>query len=139
MRQVLSDSGQKLLKGTGLLYATGRDTRIRKQYVYHPNGETLRDEKKFDALRMFAEVLPRIRSRVTRDLARDHLDRRRVLALTVRIMDQTLIRVGNTMYAKSNNSSVARTSPQNFSAPGIGKKEADRFMANALLWVEKFR
>jgi DNA topoisomerase I len=86
------------------LQATGRDARRRKQYRYHPRWRELRDETKFDRMIAFGEALASIREHVERDLARPGLPRERVLAAIVRLLDVTLIRVGNEEYAKDNRS-----------------------------------
>lgn len=89
---------------SGHLQATGRDSRGRKQYRYHERWRVVRDETKFEHLISFGEALPRIRERVDRDLRRPRLDRERVLALAVAVLDRTLIRVGNPEYARENDS-----------------------------------
>ncbi|HWL73068.1 MAG TPA: DNA topoisomerase IB [Burkholderiaceae bacterium] len=88
----------------GHLQATGRDTRGRKQYKYHPRWREVRDETKYTRMILFAEALPRIRERVDTDLAQPGLTRSKVLATVVRLLETTLIRVGNEEYAKSNKS-----------------------------------
>ena len=88
----------------GHLQATGRDARGRKQYRYHPRWREARDETKYERMVSFAEALPAIRDRVDRDLARPGLPRRKVLATVVRLLETTLIRVGNEEYAKENRS-----------------------------------
>jgi DNA topoisomerase-1 len=88
----------------GHLQATGRDARGRKQYRYHPRWHEVRDAAKYERLVDFARALPRIRRRTDRDLRRRGLPREKVLALVVRLLEQTLIRVGNDEYAKSNRS-----------------------------------
>jgi DNA topoisomerase-1 len=88
----------------GHLQATGRDARGRKQYRYHPHWRARRDEVKFDRLIEFGEALPRIRRRTNRDLARPGLPREKVLAGIVRLLELTLIRVGNDEYARLNRS-----------------------------------
>jgi DNA topoisomerase-1 len=88
----------------GHIQATGRDERGRKQYLYHPRWRAVRDETKFGRLVAFAEALPRIRAQVARDLARPGLSRERVLALILRLLETSLIRVGNEEYARSNRS-----------------------------------
>jgi DNA topoisomerase-1 len=88
----------------GHLQATGRDARGRKQYRYHPRWREVRDETKYGRLIAFAEVLPRIRRRVDRDIRRRTLERRRVVATVVRLLDETSIRVGNAEYARENGS-----------------------------------
>jgi len=88
----------------GHLQATGRDARGRKQYRYHPRWRTRRDRDKFARIVAVAKVLPRIRRRCDRDLARRGLSRDKVLAAVVRLLELTLIRVGNDEYAKLNRS-----------------------------------
>ncbi len=88
----------------GHIQATGRDARGRKQYRYHPRWREVRDSNKFDKLALFARVLPRIRRQVERDLKEKGMPRRKVLAAVVRLLEQTLIRVGNEEYARQNHS-----------------------------------
>ena len=84
----------------GHLQATGRDARGRKQYRYHPRWRAVRDETKYERLVGFGEVLPRIRERVARDLAEQGLSRTRVLAMVVRLLETTFIRVGNERHGR---------------------------------------
>ena len=88
----------------GHLQATGRDARGRKQYRYHKRWAEVRGETKFERMIEFAENLPRIRSRVERDLALTGLPREKVLASAVRLLETTSIRIGNEEYARSNDS-----------------------------------
>jgi DNA topoisomerase IB len=88
----------------GHLQATGRDARRRKQYRYHPRWRELRDHGKFNRVLAFGEALPAVRRLVRRDLALPGLPREKVLALLVRLLDETLIRIGNESYARDNNS-----------------------------------
>ena len=88
----------------GHIQATGRDARGRKQYRYHPRWRAVRDEAKYGRLIEFARALPKIRRRTDRDLRRRHLPREKVLALMVRLLEATLIRVGNDEYARENRS-----------------------------------
>jgi DNA topoisomerase IB len=88
----------------GHLQATGRDARGRKQYRYHPQWRRLRDHGKFDRVLDFGEALPRLRRRAARDLAQPGLPCDKVLALLVRLLDETLIRVGNECYRRNNHS-----------------------------------
>ncbi len=88
----------------GHLQASGRDARGRKQYRYHPDWQRRRGADKFDRMLAFAKVLPRIRRRCDRDLARRGLPREKVLAAIVRLLELTLIRVGNDEYARLNRS-----------------------------------
>jgi DNA topoisomerase-1 len=88
----------------GHLQATGRDARGRKQYRYHPRWRLERDEAKFEHMAEFARVLPAIRRRVAADLRGLPTERSTVLATIVRLLDTTLIRVGNEEYARQNHS-----------------------------------
>jgi DNA topoisomerase-1 len=88
----------------GHLQATGRDARGRKQYRYHARWREMRDADKFDHLSEFARVLPRIRRQVSADMALQGLPRRKVLALIVRLLERTCIRIGNERYAEENDS-----------------------------------
>jgi DNA topoisomerase I len=87
---------------SGHIQATGRDARGRKQYRYHAEWRRVRDEAKFERLAAFGRALPAIRARVAADLGRHALDRERVVAAVVRLLDMTLIRVGNEEYARQN-------------------------------------
>jgi DNA topoisomerase-1 len=89
-------------RANGHLQATGRDARGRKQYRYHAAWREVRDESKFGRLKAFGESLPVIRARVEEDLAQNGLPREKVLAAVVRLLETTLIRVGNEEYARAN-------------------------------------
>ena len=88
----------------GHLQATGRDARGRKQSRYHQRWREVRDETKYERMMAFGAALPTIRHRVEQDLARPALPREKILAAIVRLMETTLIRVGNIEYAKQNQS-----------------------------------
>ena len=88
----------------GHLLATGRDAKCRKQYRYHPRWRAVRDENKYNGMLAFAEALPTIRARVEEDLRLRGLQRRKVLATVVRLLERTFIRVGNEEYARQNKS-----------------------------------
>jgi DNA topoisomerase-1 len=88
----------------GHLLATGRDARGRKQYRYHPEWRRVRDEGKYDRLAEFGEALPSLREQVEADLRRQGAGREKVLALVIRLLDRTLMRVGNAEYAEENES-----------------------------------
>jgi DNA topoisomerase-1 len=89
---------------TGHLQAVGRDARGRKQYRYHPRWRQVRDDTKYKRMLAFAAALPRIRARVAEDLARPGLPREKVLATVLRLLETTLIRVGNEEYVRANKS-----------------------------------
>ncbi len=88
----------------GHLQATGRDARGRKQYRYHANWREVRDETKFGRMIAFGDSLPKIRERIDRDMSQRGLGREKVLATVVKLLETTLIRVGNKEYVKQNNS-----------------------------------
>jgi DNA topoisomerase-1 len=88
----------------GHIQATGRDDRARKQYIYHPEWQRVRDEVKFSRMMDFSESLPKIRSRTEADLRLRGLGKAKVLATVVRLLDLTHVRVGNMEYAEQNSS-----------------------------------
>jgi DNA topoisomerase I len=88
----------------GHIQATGRDARGRKQYRYHPRWHAVRDEVKYGRMVAFAAVLPAIRERTEADLRRQGLPREKILATVVRLLEGTMIRVGNEEYARDNDS-----------------------------------
>lgn len=88
----------------GHLQATGRDARGRKQYRYHPRWRAVRDADKYDRLLDFGAHLEGLRRGIDEDSRRPVLDRDKVLALVLRLLDETLIRVGNQEYADDNDS-----------------------------------
>ncbi len=88
----------------GHIQATGRDDKGRKQYIYHPRWEEVRSQTKFERMLAFSQALPSIRERVDRDLRTRGLSHRKVLAAVVRLLENTLIRVGNPEYARKNQS-----------------------------------
>ncbi|HVV70143.1 MAG TPA: DNA topoisomerase IB [Verrucomicrobiae bacterium] len=88
----------------GHLQATGRDDRRRKQSRYHPSWREIRDQTKYARMIGFAKALPKIRRRVAHDLALRGLPQAKVLASVVRLLEVSLIRVGNQEYARENES-----------------------------------
>ena len=88
----------------GHIQATGRDQRGRKQYRYHPRWSQSRDEVKYSSLADFARALPKVRERIDADLRLRELPRERVVASIVWLLDNTMIRVGNSVYARDNKS-----------------------------------
>ena len=86
----------------GHIQATARDADGRKQYRYHPSYREARDRSKFRRMLEFSEALPALRERIERDLRSGNLGRRQLLAAVVRLLDKTLIRVGNDEYARAN-------------------------------------
>ena len=88
----------------GHLQATGRDARGRKQYRYHVQWRAQRDASKYQRMVDFAQFLPRLRARVRADLRLPGMPRAKVLAAVVRLLERSLIRIGNEEYARSNGS-----------------------------------
>jgi len=88
----------------GHIQATARDAKGRKQYRYHPRWREIRDESKFDRMIAFGEALPALRARVDDDLAQTGLSRSKLLATVVRLLELTLIRIGNEEYVRANES-----------------------------------
>ncbi|GAF60350.1 LOW QUALITY PROTEIN: hypothetical protein JCM18903_254 [Psychrobacter sp. JCM 18903] len=86
------------------LQSTGRDDKARKQYLYHPEWDRVRDQAKFDAMIASLEHLPNLRAQVEKDLKAKSLSRENVLSAVVKLLETTLIRIGNSRYAKLNKS-----------------------------------
>nr|WP_296073346.1 DNA topoisomerase IB [uncultured Actinoplanes sp.] len=83
----------------GHIQATGIDAAGRKQYIYHPQWRTARDEKKFEHALDVAERLPAVRDKLCSDLTGGGLSRQRVLAAVVRLLDLGMFRIGGDQYA----------------------------------------
>ncbi|MBT9263607.1 DNA topoisomerase IB [Pseudomonas sp. MG-9] len=88
----------------GHLQATGRDARGRKQYRYHPRWREVRDADKYSRLREFGLALPKLRKQLETLLAAPGFSRDKVMATVITLLDATLIRVGNSQYARDNRS-----------------------------------
>lgn len=88
----------------GHVQATARDAKGRKQYRYHKRWREVRDANKYESTIAFANVLPRLRERVAADFSKTDTSREKVLATVVRMLETTLVRVGNETYARDNKS-----------------------------------
>ena len=88
----------------GHLQVTGRDLRGRKQYRYHPQWNAERGSGKFDRIVAFGQALPKLRRRVRSDLADKGFARDKVCAVVLKVLANTLIRIGNDDYARVNGS-----------------------------------
>ncbi len=86
----------------GHLQAVGRDLKNRKQYRYHPLWNKIRNQTKFYKMTAFGRQLPKIRRQVDKDLEQKIWSKTKVLALIIRLMEETHIRIGNEQYAKRN-------------------------------------
>lgn len=88
----------------GHLQATGRDARGRKQYRYHPRWREIRDENKYSRMIEFGLALPKVRKQLEAQLAEPGIGRDKVMATVISLLDATLIRIGNSQYARDNRS-----------------------------------
>ncbi len=88
----------------GHLQATGRDARGRKQYRYHPHWREVRDGDKYSRLLAFGTALPKLRQHLEAQLALPGHSRDKVMATVISLLDTTLIRIGNSQYARENRS-----------------------------------
>jgi len=86
----------------GHLQVVGLDEKSRKQYMYHPTWSELRNKTKFFKMITFGKALPKIRKKVDEDLDQKIMNERKILALVIRLMEETHIRIGNEYYAKQN-------------------------------------
>jgi DNA topoisomerase-1 len=114
----------------GHLQATGRDARNRKQYRYHLSWREHRDANKFQHVLAFAQALKGIRKQVADDLESRGLTRNKVLAALVRLLETTLIRIGNDEYARANHS-YGLTTMRNRHAKVLGKKVVFDFVGKS--------
>jgi len=119
----------------GHLQATGRDDRKRKQHRYHPRWREVRDETKYATMVAFAKTLPRIRRRIAQDLKLRGLSRNKVLATVVRLLEVSLIRVGNEEYARDNDS-FGLTTMRNKHVDVNGAKLRFHFRGKSGKWHE---
>jgi DNA topoisomerase-1 len=106
----------------GHIQATGRDARGRKQYRYHAKWRTTRDQSKYELLPAFGAALPRIRAQVKKDIAAAGLPREKILAIIIRLLETTHIRIGNEEYARDNKSyglTTLRTNHVDVKGPAI--------------------
>lgn len=86
----------------GHLQAVGRDVKNRKQYRYHPLWNKIRNQTKFYRMYQFGNQLPKIRAQVDMDLEQKGWTKTKVLALIIRLLEETHIRIGSEQYAKRN-------------------------------------
>jgi DNA topoisomerase-1 len=91
-------------RASGHIQAVGRDAKGRKQYRYHADWSRHASDTKFGRLPEFARALPKLRRRVEADLGTRGISREKVIATAVRLLEITLIRVGNAQYARQNRS-----------------------------------
>jgi DNA topoisomerase I len=83
------------------LQATGFDKAGRKQYIYHPDYRADRDREKYERLIRFGEKLPALRAAMVKHLDNDELDRDRVCAIALRLIDLGWFRVGSDRHTRT--------------------------------------
>ena len=86
----------------GHLQAVGRDAKSRKQYRYHPKWSKIKNQTKFFKMAEFGHALSAIRSQVEKDIIQKAWTKSKVLALVIKLMEETHIRIGNDYYARKN-------------------------------------
>ena len=86
----------------GHLQAFGKDVKNRKQYRYHPIWKKLRNQTKFYKMSIFGTQLHKLRKKVDLDLEGTNWSKDKVIALIIKLMDETHIRIGNEQYARRN-------------------------------------
>lgn len=86
------------------ILATGYDKAGRLQYIYNPTFRARKEKEKFERIIRFAKALPKMREVTEEHLKHQQMDREKVLACVVQLMDQAYFRVGNEVYAKENQS-----------------------------------
>ena len=84
----------------GHIQVTGYDIKNRKQYKYHPNWNTVRNQTKFHRLYEFGKVLPQMRKKMEDDISHSMLSKEKVLATVASLMERTFIRIGNAEYER---------------------------------------
>lgn len=88
----------------GHLQATGLDEKDRKQYIYHDDWKKITQENKFSKMIDFGINLPKIRQKISYDLTREIMDKRKIIATAIWLLEHTFIRIGNDEYQKENDS-----------------------------------
>ncbi|MBI2420514.1 MAG: DNA topoisomerase IB, partial [Candidatus Levybacteria bacterium] len=91
-------------RGNTHLQATGVDEKKRKQYIYHPDWIKISQENKFSKMIDFGLNLPKIRNKVRYDMQGIEMNKRKILATVVWLLEHTFIRIGNEEYSKENDS-----------------------------------
>ena len=116
------------------LQATGYDSAGRKQYLYHPDFRAKQEQAKFEKLVRFGEKLPAIRAAMAADMDRDHLDRDRVAAIALRLINLGWFRPGSERYAKESRTyGITTLRPSHVTVRG-GRIKLD-FRAKHRVWV----
>ncbi|MCO4294638.1 DNA topoisomerase IB [Solitalea sp. MAHUQ-68] len=87
-------------QANGHLQAIGIDQKGRKQYRYHSSWSLKRNERKHNRMLEFGEAIPSLRKQIEKDLRKKTFTKEKVVALALKMLENTLIRIGNTFYTK---------------------------------------
>ncbi|MFL2975243.1 MAG: DNA topoisomerase IB [Candidatus Thalassarchaeaceae archaeon] len=109
----------------GHIQATGKDSNGRLQYRYHPKWNEYKSILKYQNVDEFAIALNELRRRVNSDLGGGPMDRAKVVAIVVRLIDRYHIRVGSDQYAQENESYGLTTLREGHVKFWKGKKAID--------------
>jgi DNA topoisomerase-1 len=116
------------------LQATGVDSAGRRQYLYHPEYRARQEQAKYDKLIRFAERLPDLREAMSEHMEKDPLDRERVSAIAVRLINLGWFRVGSERYARESRTYGITT--LNKSHVSVrGSRIVFRFRGKQRIWV----
>ncbi|RFU19583.1 DNA topoisomerase IB [Geodermatophilus marinus] len=86
----------------GHIQATGLDAAGRRQYRYHDAWRAKRDAEKHERVLEIAHQLPDVRDSIAAALRTRGLNRERVLACALRLLDLGTFRIGSEEYAEEN-------------------------------------
>ena len=109
----------------GHIQATGKDSNGRLQYRYHPKWNEYKSILKYQNVDEFAIALNELRRGVDSDLGANRMDRDKVVAIVVRLIDRYHIRVGSDQYAQENESYGLTTLQEGHVKFWKGKKAID--------------
>ena len=116
------------------LQATGLDAAGRRQYLYHPAYRAEREQAKYDKLIRFAERLPALREAMSEHVAMEGLERERVCAIAVRLINHGWFRVGSERYVRESNTYGITTLTKRH-VEVRGSRVAFRFRGKHRVWV----
>lgn len=87
----------------GHIQATWRDSKNRKQYLYHPYWQEARQKQKFDSMILFGQSISLIRKHIYRVLNQEPtLSKKQIICAILYLLDNSCIRIGNSIYAEEN-------------------------------------
>jgi DNA topoisomerase I len=121
-------------RANAALQATGVDAAGRKQYLYHPDHRQRQEQAKYDRLIRFAERLPELRAAMAEHMDNDELDRERISAVALRLIDEGWFRVGSERYARESRTyGITTLAKRHVSVRG--SRIAFRFRGKNSAWV----